>query len=124
MSTHERPSQTPEPPKIEEVPVKKITLEGKEQSDEHNEKLNQNVEKLIAEEVEARHDWTAKRREYMATHLRENGGQWRECEGVDIIFIGFYPDYETRRIEAVFEVFGMDMADDIPMPDWMHGPED
>ncbi len=58
----------------------------------------------------------------MAEYLRQNYGQWRECDGDYIKFVGFYPDFKKRIIEAVFDAYGQDMADEIPMPEWMQEP--
>ncbi len=118
-SSEQRPSHPPEEAGTKRPHVNEITPEALSQNEKETELQRQNVEKLIAVEVEARHDWSQRHREYMGGYLRENYGQWRECDGDYIKFVGFYPDFKKRIIEAVFDAYGQDMADDIPMPEWM-----
>lgn len=124
ISNEKRPPHAPEELVEGRQDVNKITPEALIQNENEAELQRKNVEKLIAVEVDARSDWSQRNREYMAGHLRGNYGQWRECDGDYVRFVGFYPDFKKRIIEAVFDAYGQDMADEIPMPDWMQSPED
>ncbi len=119
MSSKEGKTQPAELPVTERPPVNKITPEALRQNAEQDEQAKKNVEKLVQSEVEARLDWDPQLREYMAKYLREHEGQWRECDGDYVKFVGFFPNSDKRIIEAVFDAFGQDVADDIPMPEWM-----
>ncbi len=120
--SNERPSHPPEASAndAEKRPsVHVITPEALVENERQAAKERANIERLITEHVEGSITLEPRMKEYLSEYLRTHQGQWREYDGEDIVFNGFYPDYDRRVIEAVFDVFGQDMADDIPMPEWM-----
>lgn len=120
--SNERPSHPPEVSanEVEKRPsVHVITPEALVDNERQTEKERVNIERLITEHVEGSVTLEPRMKEYLSEHLRTHWGQWRECDGTDIVFNGFYPNQDRGVIEAVFDVFGQDMADDIPMPEWM-----
>ena len=68
---------------------------------------------------------------YLEAYVKENVGQWRECDGQAVVQDGFSTDPSRRVIIAYFMVYALDdtnarvsgdfdlVEDEIPMPDWM-----
>ncbi len=119
MSTKERPSSPPEELEAKKASVHNITPEALLENAQQDKVERRNIENLIAEHVESRLDWSQELRDYLSKYLRENDGQWRQCDAKDVVFNGFYPDYKRRWIEVVLESYGQEIVDDIPMPEWM-----
>lgn len=119
MSTKERPSSPPEESEAKKGSVYNITPEALLENARQDKVEHRNIENLIAEHVESRLDWSQELRDYLTKYLRENNGQWRQYDGKDVVFNGFYPDYKRRLIEVVLESYGCEIVDEIPMSDWM-----